>query len=104
MSSLITRELIRFARGRFKLDWEGDHGVSHWARVRHNGLLLAEQTGANARVVEILVITCRDADRLDLGRVGIRPDPERLCTSLRAILNFYRRLTSDQSNGEFPVT
>jgi uncharacterized protein len=28
----------------------------------------------------ITVLTCWDADRLDLGRVGIRPDPERLCT------------------------
>ena len=26
------------------------------------------------------VRTCRDADRLDLPRVGIGPDPERLCT------------------------
>jgi uncharacterized protein len=26
------------------------------------------------------VQTCWDADRLDLGRVGIRPVPERLCT------------------------
>jgi uncharacterized protein len=26
------------------------------------------------------VQTCWDADRLDLGRVGIRPDPRRLCT------------------------
>lgn len=26
------------------------------------------------------VQTCWDADRLDLGRVGIRPDPARLCT------------------------
>lgn len=26
------------------------------------------------------VITCWDADRLDIGRVGIRPVPERLCT------------------------
>jgi uncharacterized protein len=24
-------------------------------------------------------MTCWDADRLDLGRVGIRPDPARLC-------------------------
>jgi uncharacterized protein len=28
----------------------------------------------------ITVHTCWDADRLDLGRVGIRPDPDRLCT------------------------
>lgn len=26
--------------------------------------------------------TCWDADRLDLGRVGIRPDPRRLCTAV----------------------
>ena len=33
------------------------------------------------------VLTCWDADRLDLGRVGIRPDPLRLCTDAgRALL------------------
>ena len=30
---------------------------------------------------DITVQTCWDADRLDLGRVGIRPDPRRLCTT-----------------------
>ena len=29
---------------------------------------------------DITVVTCWDADRLDLGRVGIRPDPRYLCT------------------------
>ena len=29
---------------------------------------------------DITVQTCWDADRLDLGRVGIRPSPDRLCT------------------------
>jgi uncharacterized protein len=29
---------------------------------------------------DITVCTCWDADRLDLGRVGIVPDPARLCT------------------------
>jgi uncharacterized protein len=29
---------------------------------------------------EITVQTCWDADRLDLGRVGITPEPDRLCT------------------------
>ena len=29
---------------------------------------------------DITVQTCWDADRLDLGRVGIRPSPIRLCT------------------------
>ena len=30
----------------------------------------------------VTVQTCWDADRLDLGRVGIMPDPRRLCTSV----------------------
>ena len=29
---------------------------------------------------DITVMTCWDADRLDLGRVGITPDPKYLCT------------------------
>ena len=29
---------------------------------------------------ELAVQVCWDADRLDLGRVGVRPDPARLCT------------------------
>ena len=31
---------------------------------------------------DITVRPCWDADRLDLGRVGITPDPERLCTPI----------------------
>lgn len=30
-------------------------------------------------LADVTVMTCWDADRLDLGRVGIRPDPSRLC-------------------------
>jgi uncharacterized protein len=30
---------------------------------------------------DITVLTCWDADRLDLGRVGIRPEPRYLCTA-----------------------
>ena len=31
---------------------------------------------------DITVQTCWDADRLDLGRVGIRPNPKYLCTAV----------------------
>lgn len=137
--TLITPALIDTIRQQFTLDWGGIHGAPHWARVRENGLRLAELTGANTRVIEyfaflhdsrrsndgwdpqhgrraadfaatlrgthlelsddefdllqlacklhsdggteadITVQCCWDADRLDLGRVGTRPDPERLC-------------------------
>ena len=138
--AVLRRELIQIIRKQFALNWKGLHGAPHWARVRTNGLRLAERTGANTQVVElfaflhdsrrlnndsdydhgnraakfaqalagsvfglppsdledlltacrghseglrhgnITVLTCWDADRLDLGRVGIKPSPERLCT------------------------
>ena len=31
---------------------------------------------------DITIQVCWDADRLDLGRIGIRPDPGRLCTAV----------------------
>lgn len=31
---------------------------------------------------DVTISTCWDADRLDLGRIGIRPDPARLCTDV----------------------
>ncbi len=31
---------------------------------------------------DVTIQTCWDADRLDLGRVGITPDPDRMCTGL----------------------
>jgi uncharacterized protein len=134
-------ELIDIIRKQYVLSWSGIHGISHWTRVRENGLRLAELTGANSQVVElfaylhdskrvndrrdpghgeraahlaqmlqgsviclsdvelerlvyactyhtagmteaeITVQTCWDADRLDLGRVGIRPQAHYLCTA-----------------------
>jgi uncharacterized protein len=138
--AMISPELIKALKRKFALDWMGPHGVPHWARVRANGLRLAELSGARPRVVElfaflhdscrkremgdpehgpraarfsakllgreiqlggddfnllheaisahsdgltqadITVMTCWDADRLDLGRVGIRPRTRYLCT------------------------
>jgi uncharacterized protein len=139
--SHVSENLIVAIRKEYVLPWNGRHGISHWARVRENGLRLAEKTGADPRVVELFaylhdskrrnertdpghgaraaefvrtlqgalidlseenlellvyacayhtdglteadvtVQTCWDADRLDLGRVGIRPQARYLCTS-----------------------
>lgn len=163
---ILTPELIAHVRSEFQLDWRGIHGVAHWARVRHNGLTLARDTGADVRVVELFaflhdvrrehdghdvghgeraaelarelggrlfeldrparrlletacrdhsdgytradptVQTCWDADRLDLGRVGVRPKAEYLCTEAarnaeileaayrRSVANYCDRRTS----------
>jgi uncharacterized protein len=54
--------------------------------LRLDRLQLEQLTFACARHTEGLldadatIQTCWDADRLDLGRVGIEPDPARLCT------------------------
>lgn len=46
-------------------------------------------------VGDVTVLTCWDADRLDLGRIGIKPNPTRLCTDAardRAMLDWaFRR-------------
>ena len=140
MRDIDRRALLVYLQGQFEIDWNGCHGIAHWARVRANGLMLAEQTGANRHVVELFaffhdsrrtsegvdlghgrrgsvlaeelrgrffkasdaemallhhacayhsdgittgdttVLTCWDADRLDLGRVGMTPDPRYLGT------------------------
>jgi uncharacterized protein len=137
---MVSQDLVNVIEQGFALHLDGIHGIAHWARVRANGLRLAQETGANPEVVvlfallhdskrlsdgrdpkhgaraaqfaaslqgsqlalpeeelemlqfaceyhtdglteaNITVQTCWDADRLDLGRVGIRPDPRQLCT------------------------
>jgi uncharacterized protein len=42
--------------------------------------LACREHSAGRLDADATVQTCWDADRLDLGRVGIRPDPARLCT------------------------
>src|SRR5215468_4281785 len=134
------QQVVRVAKGRFVLGLHGIHGVSHWQRVRENGLRIARHSGADPLIVElfaflhdccreddgsdpghgeraaefaaslrgtllhlgdedfdllyeaisdhelgrtrgdITVLTCWDADRLDLGRVYRRPNPAYLGT------------------------
>lgn len=142
MQNIIIPDFVAFLRYQFLLDWNGIHGVSHWARVRRNGLLIAKVNGVDRSIVEyfsflhdsrrfnedsdpehgkraaelafslrdsyvdlsdtsftllvtaceghtregyhddVTVQTCWDADRLDLGRVGIIPNPDRMCTGM----------------------
>ncbi len=148
---MISQEIIHLLKDTFQLDWQGIHGVSHWARVRLNGLLIAQHNRANKRVVELFAFfhdskrmadfndpdhgeraaefiatlplallhinqqerallmlacadhskgftqgdvtirTCWDADRLDLGRGGQRPNTEKLCTSIAKEAVFFEQ-------------
>lgn len=44
--------ILRAVLDEYALPWDGDHGVSHRARVLENGLRLAEETGADIQVVQ----------------------------------------------------
>ena len=125
--------LLKEVLSQFRINKDGAHGASHWARVRHHGLAVGAEVGADLLVVELFAFlhdsqrfdeyedrlhgeraaeyaaslnhrffdlpdtgldklmsairfhsngevhqcstiqTCWDADRLDLGRVGIKP-------------------------------
>ena len=54
MSIIDKTGLIEHLRGQLKVDWHGLHGISHWTRVRVNGLMLARETGASQHVIELL--------------------------------------------------
>ncbi len=90
-------ELFAFLHDSQREDEWTDHGhgarASDYARWLHRRcafeldakalrLLIAACDGHSDGGLEadITVQVCWDADRLDLGRVGIRPDPKRLCT------------------------
>lgn len=74
-------------------DGHGRRASSYAAQLRERGLIRIDDaafellaTACNGHSDghmdgEITVQVCWDADRLDLGRVGIKPDPRRLCTT-----------------------
>lgn len=156
-SEAVTTAFFDFLVETHTLGHHGFHGRDHWLRVLLNGRMLASQTGANLRVVELFAVlhdscrenenddpdhgrraaayarelrgtwfeasevemdllaeacdlhsdgyteadvtvqTCWDADRLDLGRIGIRPSARYLCTEAArrsdVIAAAYRRST-----------
>ncbi len=141
-TTLDLRPIVQAILAEYALPVNGDHGISHWARVLENGVRLSETTGAKLEVVQLFAVfhdskriseffdadhgmrgaefaaklrgslfklpdddfrllhracwghtherthpditiqTCWDADRLDLGRVGVTPHPDRLCTAM----------------------
>lgn len=60
--------LIQAIRDQYALDWHGIHGWDHWMTVHENGLLLAQEKGADLRVIELFALlhdSCRVNDGWD---------------------------------------
>jgi hypothetical protein len=68
IDELTRKGLLDYIKPRFKLRWDGAHGISHWRRVESNGLLLCEKTKANPRVIALFSLlhdACRDNEYED---------------------------------------
>lgn len=92
------RQLMRVARQQFRLEWQGIHGVPHWARVRWNGLTLAAVNGARVDVVEVFALL-HDSHRHHDG-----PDREHGARAADFALKLSRELLQlDRSGLELPM-
>ena len=56
-SEAVTAAFFDFLVETHTLGHHGFHGRDHWLRVLLNGRMLASQTGANLRVVELLMLS-----------------------------------------------
>jgi uncharacterized protein len=89
----MTQPLLDAIRAEYQMDWNGIHGYAHWCRVCENGLLIANENGANRRVVELFAFT-HDCKRRNDGH-----DPQhglRASQHIRAKLFEYFDLTPDE--------
>lgn len=62
-SAAVSAEFFEFLVASHALGHGGFHGREHWLRVLQNGRLLATETGANVRVVELFALlhdSCRE--------------------------------------------
>jgi hypothetical protein len=55
----------------YALPIDGMHGVSHWARVLEIGLRLAEETGANIDVVQLLPYSTTPDESTKVAMMGM---------------------------------
>jgi hypothetical protein len=69
--------LLKHVLAQLKISRDGDHGPAHWARVRLHGLKVGGVRGADVHTCATIQ-SCWDGDRLDLGRVGIKPHKDYL--------------------------
>ncbi len=65
--STVTPELVEVIRSQYALSWHGIHGISHFERVRENGLKVAQSTGATPNIVELFAYL-HDSKRLNDSR------------------------------------
>lgn len=65
-----SQSLLVEVRRQYRLDWNGLHGASHWARVREKGLHLCAATPGLRRDVVVRFALLHDACRHDDGHDG----------------------------------
>jgi uncharacterized protein len=70
MSSRVPRRLVDDILANFRLPRSSVHGPAHWARVRLNGMRIAQASGADWKVVELFAFL-HDSQRMNDGA-----DPE----------------------------
>lgn len=61
------KKLAAFIIEKYAQNPAGRHGVAHWARVLENGRLIAENTDANPRIVELFALF-HDSKRITESR------------------------------------
>jgi uncharacterized protein len=97
-------------------DWDPNHGsrgADFAAKLRGKYFELNDQEFTALKFAcrmhtdgltkgEVTVLTCWDADRLDLGRVGVKPYKELLCTNAAKETRLYEWANDRACNREIP--
>ncbi len=60
-----TPALVEYAMNNFRLDLYGEHGIGHWARVKHNADLLCNANPALDRKVMHIFAIMHDSERVN---------------------------------------